>query len=157
MITGANLDETRVYRYSLWRIWDETKPRVVFIMLNPITEGETKDNPTVRRCIAFAKEWGYGSLEVVNLFSYRASTPEMLKKAKEPVGASNEQFLLQAANRAERIVLAWGIHGAFLKQNEKVLTLLKSYPLYALGVTKERHPRHPLFMKKSAKPLLYNS
>ena len=31
----GGLSEYQSYRYRLWRIWDQVKPKVMFIMLNP--------------------------------------------------------------------------------------------------------------------------
>ena len=90
--TGADFDPTGVYRYSLWREWDARAPAVAFVMLNPSTADAGKDDPTIRRCASFARSWGYGSLEVVNLFAYRASEPKRLRQTPDPIGPANDRL-----------------------------------------------------------------
>jgi len=84
MKSHATFSPCRKYRYSLFRIWDEDKSLVLFIGLNPSTADEKEDDPTIRRCINFAKQWGwgYGGLIMGNLFSFRATQPSDLKQAK---------------------------------------------------------------------------
>ena len=90
MKTDAKLSECRKYRYALWRTWDETKPHVMIIGLNPSTADETKDDPTITRCINFAKSWGYGGVCMANLFAYRATEPTVMKGSTDPVGTEND-------------------------------------------------------------------
>lgn len=91
MKKGAIISDCQQYRYALWRIWDETKPFVMFIMLNPSkADAETDDN-TVRRCIGFAKSWGYGGIYICNLFAYRSTDPKVLLKVDNPFGDQNIQ------------------------------------------------------------------
>ncbi len=97
--TGADFDGTGAYRYSLWREWDSRRPIVAFVMLNPSTADAAKDDPTIRRCASFARSWGYGSLEVVNLFAYRASEPKRLRQTPDPIGPANDDYLVDAADR----------------------------------------------------------
>src|SRR6266487_5248505 len=78
---GAVLDVSGIYRYSLWRAWSAYHPRIVFVLLNPSTADEQRNDPTIRRCMGFARTWNFGSVEVVNLFAYRATDcREFLKK-----------------------------------------------------------------------------
>jgi hypothetical protein len=144
MRKGAILDQTGNYRYSLWRIWDEKKPRVMFILLNPGTADETYDDLTITRCLNFARRWGFGSLEVVNLFAYRATDYDELLEVTDPVGEKNDQYILEAAERADKIVLAWGTRGSYKNRDMEVLQLLTEYNLYAIDLSKRGHPRHPL-------------
>lgn len=73
MIKDAILSEDRKYRYILSRTWDETKPTVLFIGLNPSTADEKTDDPTIRKCINYAKCWGYGKILMANLFAFRST------------------------------------------------------------------------------------
>ena len=158
MKKGAIIDPTELYRYSLWREWDKNAPRIVFVMLNPSRADETTDDPTVRRCISFAQSWGYGYLEVVNLFAYRASNPAELKKIADPVGTENDRYLENAIKLADKILVAWGNHGIFRERYKVVLNLLKSISetkIYCLGITKKGHPSHPLYIKSNKKPIRY--
>jgi hypothetical protein len=144
------------YRYLLRREWDINHPQITFIMLNPSIADNKKDDPTIRKCIKFAKLWGYGSLEVVNLFAYRATKPHDMLKASDPVGLNNNLYLLKATERAKLVILAWGIHGNFLNRDQAVLSLLSNkQSLYCLGRTKAGHPRHPLWVSGVTQPVIF--
>ena len=148
LFSGATFDITITYRYTLWRGWSTDYPQVTFIMLNPSTADAQRNDPTIRRCIEFAQRWGFGSLEAVNLFAYRATYPVALFNAKNPVGAENDQFLMRAVARSACVVAAWGTKGTLLDRDKHVLQLLASWPnVHCLGVTKGGHPRHPLYVK----------
>lgn len=155
--SGAIIDDSEEYRYSLWRVWNDKLPRVTFIMLNPSTADSREDDPTLRRCIKFAMDWGYGSLEVVNLFAYRSTDPKMLLSAHDPIGKENNQYILNALARSEKIILAWGTKGILFDRDKDVLQLIQEnrVPIYALELTKEGHPRHPLYVKANKIPELY--
>ncbi len=145
---GAIFDLSGRYRYSLWRAWSIYHPRIAFILLNPSTADEHKNDPTIRRCISFARAWNFGSLEVVNLFAYRATDYRELLKAHEPIGAENNRFLIQAVERCSTIVLGWGAKGTFLSRDRQVMSILRGRNnLYCLGFTKNGQPRHPLYIK----------
>jgi hypothetical protein len=135
------------YRYSLWRIWEPEQPRTLFIMLNPSTADQAQDDATIRRCIHFARAFQTGSLEVVNLYAFRATDPARLAQATDATGPENNAHIEQAAARAALIVCAWGAHKQAQGRNREVLALLeKSKNLYCLGVTRGGHPRHPLYI-----------
>ena len=108
------------YRYRLSRTWDPTGPVVAFVMLNPSTADAEVLDPTVRRCVGFARGWGFGSLEVVNLFAFRATDPRDLLRAAAPVGAANDRAILDAASAADRVVVAWGTRGTHLGRATEV-------------------------------------
>jgi len=133
------------YRYTLWRAWDGRLPRALFVLLNPSTADANQDDPTLRRCIGFAKREFCGSVEIVNLFAYRTPQPALLKTIANPIGAENDLTIIAAARRANIIILGWGAHGTYLGRDHAVLQLLTAYPLSCLGVTKEGHPKHPLY------------
>ena len=116
---GADFDGTGAYRYSLWREWDSRRPIVAFVMLNPSTADTAKDDPTILRCASFARSWGYGSLEVVNLFAYRASEPKRLRQTPDPIGPANDGYLLDAASRAHTLIVGWGVHGGLLDRGSR--------------------------------------
>jgi hypothetical protein len=145
---GAIFDVNDRYRYSLWREWSAYHQRIAFVLLNPSTADELKNDPTIRRCMGFAQAWNFGSLEVVNLFAYRATDYRELFKAIDPVGAENNRFLMQAVERCSTVVLAWGTRGPFLNRDRQVMSLLAGRNgLYCLGITKDGQPRHPLYVK----------
>jgi hypothetical protein len=153
--SSAIFDTTRRYRYSLKRTWSNDYPRVTFIMLNPSRADELQNDPTISRCLGFAYDWGCGSLEVVNLFAYCTSYPYELMRANDPIGKDNDHFLMQAVANAHFTVIAWGTKGTYLERNRRVLDLLlaqtQSEHLYYLGLTKEGHPCHPLYLKRETR------
>jgi hypothetical protein len=149
-ICGAVIDESGDYRYALWRVWDPARPLLAFVMLNPSTADHRQNDPTIRRCIGFARGWGEaGGILVVNLFAYRSTDPKALRRAADPVGPENDAHLLLAADRCCRIVAAWGNGGEHLQRERAVLQLLASRPIFCLGTTSLGKPRHPLYVAAS--------
>jgi len=146
--------ECRKYRYTLWRAWDMLNPAyAMFIGLNPSTADETHDDPTVRRCIGYAKSWGYGALCMTNLFAFRATDPQDMKAAYSPVGLFNDVYLKQCAEDAGVVVAAWGTHG--IHQNRGTIVMKMLPGLLCLGVTKNGYPKHPLYLPLGLQPLPY--
>lgn len=128
---------------------------VMFIMLNPSTADGNVDDPTIRRCVGFAKAWQYEAISVVNLFAYRATKPKDLFAAGDAIhGPRNQEVIEHAACRAGLIIAAWGAHGNYGEQDEVVRGWLHDRPIYALGVTKDGHPRHPLYLSGDARPFI---
>lgn len=126
---------------------------VMFIGLNPSTADEKEDDNTIRRCIDYAKQWGYGALCMANLFAFKATKPKDMKAATHPVGLENDKWLVRCSKEADIIIAAWGADGGYLGRDEEVLKIIKG--VMCLGITKEGKPRHPLFLKKTAKPETY--
>ena len=145
------------YRYLLWREWNSNLKTVSFIMLNPSRADSEVNDPTITRCINFAKAWGYGRLEVVNLFAYRTSKPSLLKQAVEPIGKDNDRHIIESVLKSNLVILAWGNHGSWRKQDLYTLGLLENHNhLYSLGITKRGCPRHPLYLRSTSKPQIYD-
>lgn len=153
MNKSATISKCTKYRYDLRRSWDDSKGLVVFVGLNPSTADGKQDDPTIRRCIGFAKRWGYGSLCMLNLFALRTPYPQNLLTHPEPVGPENDEYLRTQCEEADLVIVAWGAHGGYLGRDEEVLPLLKAPQ--ALGLTKAGMPRHPLYMHKESMPLPY--
>ncbi|BHH83661.1 DUF1643 domain-containing protein [Desulforhopalus sp. 52FAK] len=151
MIKDAKFSDCRKYRYALWRIWDSEKPYAMFICLNPSTADETEDDPTIRRCINYAKHWGYGGLCMVNLFSFRATKPTDMKNTDDPIGPENDAFLIKFAKKAGVIVGAWGNHGSFMNRSSEIKKLISNIKCLKQNVSGE--PVHPLYQKKTATPI----
>ena len=124
-------------------------------MLNPSTADAVRDDPTIRRCVGFARAWGYRRVAITNIFAFRSPSPPELRRAADPVGPQNDRWLLRAAAQADRIVCAWGAYGALGNRDAEVLTLLRGFPLEHLGITMHGHPRHPLYVAAGAVPLPY--
>lgn len=147
----AKLSDCRTYRYELWRTWDDSKPYAMFIGLNPSTADETEDDPTIRRCINYAKLWGYGGLCMTNLFAYRATQPDDMKRATNPIGDENDETLTRLSKSAGVIVGAWGSDGVFLNRSAEVRSLIPE--LSVLKVNKSGEPAHPLYLKSTLTPI----
>lgn len=154
MIKSAVIDSTEKYRYLLTRIWDEDLPPAVFIMLNPSTADAEVDDPTIKRCMNFAKTWNCGGIKVVNVFAYRATNPKELLKVQNPIGIENEKYIREALINAGLIILAWGSSCTKLKKGYlKVKELLKNIELfYCLGITNDGFPKHPLYLSGTTMP-----
>ena len=163
------MSKCRRYRYHLTRGgWLGGSGTVAFVMLNPSTANAEEDDPTIRRCIRFAKDWGYAQLSVVNLYAYRATNPKELKAlGREAIGETcertgygplysnvNDNWLRTTAMQADQIVVAWGASegpvSGRAKDSAEVLMTHRGPFLKALGTTKAGHPRHPLYVRADA-------
>jgi hypothetical protein len=153
--SGATFSPCGRFRYRLWRTWKKGGRLVTFIGLNPSTADATADDPTIRRCVGFAKAWGFGGVSVVNLFAFRATDPRELKRAVDPTGPKNDAHLFAAAAEAVKVVAAWGVHGSHRGRDEEVIELLRKSGIRAtcLQRTAAGHPRHPLYTKGGLKPI----
>ncbi len=147
---AAVFDESEAYRYSLIRKWGPRPGRVAFVMLNPSIADERVDDPTIRRCMAFAEREGYDQLEIVNLFAIRSKDPARLRSHPTPVGPENDAHILAAAKAADLVIAAWGVHGAYGLRARIVQRLLAGIPLKCLGFTSMNYPRHPLYVRGDA-------
>jgi hypothetical protein len=152
---SASFSVCGTYRYQLSRRIEGQGGRLLLIGLNPSTADATQNDPTIRRCMGFARTWGHSELVVTNLFSFRATRPQDLKAAREPIGPETDTVLLQQAHQASRILVAWGMHGGWMQRDEVVLALLSAFPLFCLGLTKAGFPRHPLYLRADTQPLPY--
>ncbi len=152
---AAEFSADHVYRYRLTRSWASGSRTLNVIGLNCSTATATVDDPTIRRCVGFAQRWGYGGLVMTNLFAYRATDPQAMRRAADPVGPENDRALLVAAGVAAMVLAAWGVHGRHRDRDQAVLRLLDQFPLWCLGVTKDDSPRHPLYVAGSTEPRRY--
>lgn len=146
----AHFSPCRRYRYSLWREWGPHTTYAMFVGLNPSTADETNDDPTVRRCIRFAQDWGYGALCMTNAFAFRATDPRVMKAESEPIGPENDFVLRQLAEHAGVVVAAWGAHGTH--RGREAWLRLHLPGLHYLRLTKDGHPGHPLYLPADLKP-----
>lgn len=156
--SGATLSEDRKYRYQLWRRWNFDFPEVLWIMLNPSTADATKDDATIRRCVNFARSWGFGGITVLNLFAYRATNPRELFETKDPIGPDNNAMLsaMLQGREDDLFIAAWGAFPRYLGDRDKeVLDLLKSRRIECLGVTVEGYPRHPVRLACATERMMY--
>ncbi len=149
----AAFSRCRQYRWWLERVWEPQGSRLLFIGLNPSRADHRLDDPTLRRLMAFAADWGYGGLEVLNLFARISPSPAALALAADPVGAANLAWIRRRV-RATRagappslIWLGWGNGGRRSGQDERMLELLDPHRsrLVCLGLTASGAPLHPLY------------
>lgn len=147
------------YRYSLTRVWDSAAPRVMFVMLNPSTATEVQNDPTVERCERRARVLGFGGFRVTNIFAFRATDPRDMRAAADPVGPNNDATLAEGATWADRIIAAWGVHGAHQDRGPAVADKLlqTGRPLFHLGLSKAGHPKHPLYLPYSQQPVAWDA
>jgi len=149
----AIYSDDMAYRYRLERVW-APGPRVLFVMLNPSTATEVQNDPTVERCERRARALGFGSFAVGNIFAYRATDPKVMRAQADPIGPQNDATLVAMAARADRIVAAWGTHGAHLGRGAAVEQLLRGagHALYHLGLSIAGSPKHPLYIAYERQP-----
>jgi len=148
---NAQFSPCRRYRYALWRTWDAARPTVLFVALNPSTADETRDDPTIRRCVGYARDWDFGGVCVANVFAFRATRPVDLKAAPDPVGARNDAWLERLAGEAGLVVAAWGNHARHRGRSRQVRALLPE--LHCLGTNRTGEPAHPLYQKAGLRPV----
>lgn len=136
------------YRYFLRRTWNKNSRNVVFVMLNPSTATELKNDPTVERCQRRARELGYGSFTIVNIFALRSTDPKALYVHDNPVGLFNDQLIVGAARDAHQVICGWGNHGILHQRGAQVMELIREIPktVFAFKITKSGQPQHPLYI-----------
>lgn len=146
---NAILSTCSTYRYELTRTWDSTKPRLLFIMLNPSKADAMIDDPTIRKCVGFAERMGFGGITVVNLFAYRATDPADLARAGFPVGPRNNDTITKALWAHRDVVLAWGAHARKHRELTGYVTTMASLSgarVHVLRRLADGVPEHPLML-----------
>lgn len=150
----AFLSEDGRYRYSLTR---HVSPLTgdgtcTFVMLNPSTADATQDDPTIRRCIGFARRWGFEWLKVVNLFAYRSTDPTELARVDDPSGPDNLCTIAKVVGSSDLVVCAWGAFPHWKRDQHVALVMELIAAPHCLGLTKNGSPRHPLYVRADAQP-----
>ena len=157
-VSDATISPCGRYRSHLSRMWDRNKEHALFIMLNPSTADALLDDPTIRRCIGFARAWGCGGVVVTNLFQLRATDPKELLKGVELNPPTCDETIDQAMVQTCVTIAAWGALHPKLRyragQLDKVAQK-RGRQLHSLGVTKDGWPRHPLYLRNGLTPQLY--
>jgi hypothetical protein len=161
--SGAVLSVCGAYRYRLTRVWDANLAWVGFVMLNPSTADADVDDPTIRRCMGYARAWGFGGLAVANVCGLRATDPKALLANPDPRGPENDEALRWLALSCSRVVVAWGTFVERLRgrPHARALSVLRETrgtgcePMMALRVTKGGHPSHPLYLPADIEPVAY--
>lgn len=156
--SGASFSADRVYRYALWRWWSASRNNpLVVIGFNPSTADENVDDPTIRRCIGYAKRWGHDGLVMLNLFAFRSTDPLGLRSTDDPVGPGNDETIRFHATGGGRVLCAWGAHPLAHERARSVVGLLAAagVEVYCLDTTKDGHPSHPLYLSKDLEPIKF--
>ena len=145
------------YRYLLTRTWDAAGPKALFVLLNPSTATEVQNDPTVERCERRARALGHGAFRVTNIFAFRATDPRAMLAEADPVGPDNDAAIAESALWADRIICAWGSHGAHRNRGHSVAQSLRATgrPLWHLGLTGGGQPKHPLYIGYARHPELW--
>ncbi len=151
MDNDAVFSKDGLYRYWLSRPIAPMGKKVTFIGLNPSTADAIHNDPTISRCINFAKQWGASTLIVVNLFAYRSTDPRALKVAPDPVGPENDTWLRNAVTQSDLVVAAWG-NGGNLNGRAELVKRMFPTQLHALRLTKQGMPSHPLYLPSGLRP-----
>lgn len=154
-IATATFDEQEIYRFRLSRVWGpEGSGRICWIMLNPSTATEQETDPTVERTLRFARSWGHSAAEVVNVFALRSTDPKRLREMDDPVGPGNDEAIVAAAEAADLVVVAWGVHAVLRNREQEVAELLANAGVRpkCLHITRGGHPGHPLYLPNTSEP-----
>lgn len=159
---GALLSPCGWYRYALWRIWNKQLPTLGFILLNPSTADAVIDDPTIARCCERARLLGFGGIYVVNLFAVRATNPEDIYTAPNPVGPDNDRWIRYYMTMCHKVVCGWGKHGSYCGRAKEVLALFADLQkhfelLYALNINADGTPTHPLYLSYQATLMPYSA
>lgn len=150
---GAYFSKCRKYRFALWRIWDDSKPLIMFIGLNPSTANEHEPDPTIKRVTKFAYKWGYGGFYMMNCFAFVTAYPKELFKPYAEI-EENDRWLKLISERCSEIIFAWGTFEAAKYRAEELCEMFPNGK--ALVVNKDGSPRHPLYVKGDIVPKKYN-
>jgi hypothetical protein len=157
MICDAIFSPDRVYRYRLSRVWRPAALMVVWLLLNPSTADESRDDPTIRRCMGYSINWGFGGCIIHNLFAYRSTYPEELVSiwCKDPIGPDNDAAILADAKNC-KVICGWGNNPVTLglaERPKKVTSLLAGCDLNYLKLTSLGQPQHPLYLHHKLRPI----
>ncbi len=145
------------YRYMLERQWGDRNDNFInFVLLNPSTADEKKDDPTIKACIKFAQNLKFDGFYVTNLFAYRTKNPKIMKQSMSPIGIKNDEFIKKYAHKSQLVVVAWGNQGGFLGRDIEVLKILSQIKIpHCLAILKSGKPKHPLYINRNTKPFIF--
>jgi len=157
VVRSASFSRCGSYRYQLIRQWDDGDGCCVFIGLNPSTADHRQDDPTIRRCMGFARQWGHRKMVMINLFAYRTPYPKELKHTPHPVGKQNRRVIRRHCQPENRIVAAWGAYGILKNQANQLADIWSGNTLYCFGLTAGGQPLHPLYQRSDAALIRFNT
>jgi hypothetical protein len=147
----------RSYRYTLIHRWEELFPTkaVAWIGLNPSTAQEDRLDPTLRRIKSFSAAWGFNAFCMLNLFAFRATDPQVMKCAADPIGQENDRWIVELCGQVQMVIACWGVHGGYLGRAELVAARIPESKLCCLRLTKRMAPAHPLYVPSHITPKRY--
>jgi hypothetical protein len=157
-ISGALFnDSSHMFRYALWRTWEPTGHKLLFIGLNPSTANDTRNDPTIRRLIGFAKSWGFGGLFAGNLFSLVSAYPDVLwlKPASDLSRGLNDTAIKRMRELSTKVIVGWGNQGRNAGTRPAEVLALVGEPVYCLKTKKTGEPSHPLYFPRDSKLIRY--
>ena len=152
----AVISDCGTYRYALQREgWLTGAGTVLFVMLNPSTADVSVNDPTIRRCIRFAQDWGFNRLTVANLYAFRATQPAELATVDDPVGLYADPWIYRLCTEASEVIVAWGagVFASVRRQRDVLDILTESHAPLCLGTTQGGQPRHPLYIRADQQPV----
>jgi len=150
----AYFSPCRTWRYSLTRRWDMFNGRfMLFVGLNPSTADEHDDDPTIRRCVGFAKREEFGGIVMLNLFAFQSKKPKDMLNAEDPIGPENDSVIMNYDGQGHKVVAVWGNSGSFRDRDLAVQNLIMQ-PIYCFGLTLDGFPKHPLYLRADTKMIL---
>jgi hypothetical protein len=154
---GTKFSPCKKYRLQLWRLWDDQLPIIMFLMLNPSSADAHNDDPTIRRCVNFTKNWGYGGFYIGNLYPLISSKPKLLLESLSVSHSENKLNLDEMAEKCDKIICSWG-NFEIVKKLGIPNDFLVDYKnkLYYISKSKNETPKHPLYLKSSLKLKKYN-
>ncbi len=152
----AIFNTSKRYRYVLTREWTEGKGAVAFIGLNPSTATHEVSDPTVTRCVNYAKRWGFKEMIMLNIFALRSTDPKELYKAREPIGRENNDYIESYTEEAKLVIAGWGNHGDHRTRGREVSKIIKDLNVKCFGINKSGHPVHPLYQRNDARLIDFN-
>jgi len=149
---GADISEDGRHRYWLSRRLSMGERAVLFVGLNPSTADASQDDPTIRRCVGFARAWGFDWLYMGNVNAYRSTDPKALKSLAdiEAVGPLNKEALMWMAQKSDLVVVAWGSNPLNRYAQNLADWLVTLGQTRCLGQNKDGAPKHPLYLPKNA-------
>jgi hypothetical protein len=162
-LSSAAFSPCGLYRYELRRVWKPKARAMVFVGLNPSTADESTDDPTIRRILGFADDWGFGTLVMLNAFAFRSTDPKALhvraSRRREVIGRENDATIERtfARHRADKLVMGWGANGTLLERGRSVAAIAMSVHRRpeCFGLTQNGQPKHPLYLAATTKAKRY--
>lgn len=161
---SATFSPCRKYRYELRRTWKPRARVMVFVGLNPSTADERTEDPTIRRILGFADDWGFGMLVMLNVFAFRSTDPKVLHdraaRGREVIGPENDETIRRIfeVHRKDKLVIGWGANGTLLERGRDVASMARALHRRpeCFGLTQNGQPKHPLYLAASTKPARYS-